>query len=106
MHDVIVVGAGSSGCAIAARASEDPNRTVLLLEAGPDYSDLSALPFDLANGHNNSYLAHDWKFAHHPTRQREVRFPRGLGSAGWSAVNAAVGRGGGPQEVEERGGRR
>lgn len=101
MHDVIIVGAGSSGCAIAARTSEDPNRTVLLLEAGPDYSDLSSLPFDLMNGHVNSYTAHDWKFAHYPTRQREIRFPRGRVVGGSSAVNTAIALRGMPEDFEE-----
>jgi hypothetical protein len=35
--DIVIVGAVSSGAVVAARASEDPNRSVLLLEAGPDY---------------------------------------------------------------------
>src|SRR5690242_21850726 len=101
MHDVIVVGAGSSGCAVAARASEDPNRTVLLVEAGPDYSDISKTPFDLYNGHTNSLSAHDWKFAHYPTRQRELRFPRGRVVGGSSAVNTAIALRGMPEDRSE-----
>jgi len=101
MHDVIVVGAGSSGCAIAARASENPNRTVLLVEAGPDYSDISKTPFDLYNGHTNFLSAHDWKFAHFPTRQRKLRFPRGRVVGGSSAVNTAIALRGMPEDFEE-----
>jgi len=101
MHDIIIVGAGSAGSAIAARASEHPRRSVLLVEAGPDYRDLAATPFDLVNGHDNSYDDHDWRLSYSPTQGRQVRFPRGRVIGGSSAVNTAIALRGMPEDYDE-----
>ncbi|MGD9892719.1 MAG: GMC family oxidoreductase N-terminal domain-containing protein, partial [Dehalococcoidia bacterium] len=101
MFDVIVVGAGSSGAVIATRLSEDASRSVLLLEAGPDYPDPALMPADLHNSYQNSTWRHDWRFrAHHSPSGRPVAKPRGRVVGGSSAVNTAIALRGIPEDYD------
>jgi choline dehydrogenase len=100
--DLIVVGAGSAGCVIAARATERGERNVLLLEAGPDYADVAKVPSDLLDGTRNSMSAHDWGFAHRPARSQILfDFPRGKVVGGSSSVNTCVALRGLPHDYDE-----
>ena len=99
-YDIIIVGAGSSGAVVASRASEDPHRSVLLVDAGPDYPLAADLPDDLRNGHDNSYVAHDWKLRHTSVADRDDPFPRGRVTGGSSAVNTTIALRGTPADYD------
>jgi choline dehydrogenase-like flavoprotein len=91
-HDYVIVGAGSAGCVLAARLTEDPNVSVCLLEAGvPDSSVLIHCPAGLALMAKN--LHGNWAFETVPQpglNGRKGYQPRGKVLGGSSSVNAMI----------------
>ena len=90
----IIVGAGSGGGALAARLTEDEDQQVLLVEAGPDYTEAELTPEDVRYAGEMSVEKHDWGlrayFLEPPQAREAMPYPRGRVVGGSSSVNAAI----------------
>ncbi|MDR7188204.1 choline dehydrogenase [Microbacterium sp. BE35] len=90
-YDYIIIGAGSAGCVLAGRLSEDPDTSVLLLEAGPpdDRADIR-LPAAYTT-HASSEI--DWDYVSLPEQGcdgRRLLLPRGKTLGGSSSINGMI----------------
>jgi choline dehydrogenase len=90
-YDYVIVGAGSAGCVLAARLTEDPQVRVLLLEAGgPVTPRESRIPAAFSKLYKTAV---DWNYSTEPQPHlngRQLYWPRGKMLGGSSSINAMI----------------
>jgi choline dehydrogenase len=91
VYDYVIVGAGSAGCVLASRLTENPETRVLILEAGPpDDADEIHIPAALSLLLKSTY---DWDYQTVPQQRaggRSIYWPRGRVLGGSSSMNAMI----------------
>jgi len=102
VYDYVLVGAGSAGCVLAARLTEDPDVSVLLLEAGgPDANENIHVPLGYLKLGGTEL---DWGYFTAPEPRcngRRIALPRGRVLGGSSSVNAMVYIRGNPRDYDD-----
>ncbi|WP_374533835.1 choline dehydrogenase [Phenylobacterium sp.] len=92
-YDYVIIGAGSAGCVLANRLTEDPQTKVLLLEAGgKDNSILVKMPAGVGSliGKAGTYNWGFWTEAEPNLENRKLWWPRGKGWGGSSSINGMI----------------
>jgi len=92
-YDIVIVGAGTAGCALANRLSESPERSILLVEAGEDLPPVEERPPVLRDDYGRAAQAASfvWSYPGRFTRgQSESTVVRGRVVGGSGAINGAM----------------
>jgi predicted dehydrogenase (TIGR03970 family) len=105
LYDVVIVGGGAAGCVLAGRLAANPQTSVLLLEAGPDYPDPAYLPEEIRFGHTRFAEAqeskHNWALRGTITEEQgEIHVAQGKMIGGGSSINGQAMQRGFPEDFD------
>ncbi len=111
MHDYVILGGGSSGCVLAARLSENPRNTVLLIEAGKDVTAETAPADVLASYPGRAYFNPDFTWpgltvllggasTNDPENRKSARYEQARILGGGSSINGLIAVRGAPTDYD------